>query len=232
MRNIKRILTICVFVAAIGLLTSVSGHAQCTQNQNEAVDCFVKNGVSTGLLVVPKGMTMSQYEAYGVSVSKVLQSPSTAIFVLGMASAAADAIPPTNANGTENLAAQNIFVNSIIAAGLKDDIIALPAQTTSTQMEEFARDLTLGMAGNAGVTISPGAILRALDGYILAATSSSGTVNWLQVTTSIASLVSALQTTGLMKLPATITVANIQQFALDTANAIVVYKQATGKGHL
>jgi hypothetical protein len=152
--------------------------------------------------------------------------------LLGMASAAADAVPPTNADGTENLAAQNTFVNGVIAAGLKDDIITLPAQTTSAQIEEFARELTLGMAGNAGVTISPGAFLRALDGYILAATSSTGTVNWLQVTTSIASLVSALQTTGLMKLPASITTVNVQQFALDTANAIVVYKLATGKAHL
>jgi hypothetical protein len=232
MRAIKRVLVIGVFVGVIGLLMSVSGQAQCTQNQNEAVDCFIKNGVSTGLLALPKGMTMSQYEAYGVSVSKVLQSPPTAIFLLGMASAAADAIPPTNADGTENLAAQNAFVNAIIAAGLKEDIITLPAQTTSAQIEEFARELTLGMAGNAGVSISPGAFLRALDGYVLAATSSSGTVNWLQVTTSIASLVSALQTTGLMKLPSTITAANVQQFALDTANAIVAYKVATGKAHL
>lgn len=232
MRNIKRILTISVCVGVIALLTSVSGHAQCTRSQNEAVDCFIKNGVSTGLLAVPTGMTMSQYEAYGVSISKVLQSPSAAIFLLGMAGAAADATPPTNADGTEDLAAQNAFVNAIVAAGLKDEIIKLPPQTTSAQIEEFARELTLGMAGNAGVSISPGAFLRALDGYILAATSSSGTVNWLQVTTSIASLVSALQTTGLMKLPSTITAANVQQFALDTANAIVAYKTATGKSHL
>ncbi len=232
MRHIKQILIMSVFVGAVGLLTSATGHAQCAGSQNEAVDCFIKNGVSTGLLAVPKGMTMAEYEAYGVSISKVLQSPSAAIFLLGMASAAADAVPPTNADGTEDLAAQNTFVNAIIAAGLKDEIITLPTQTTSAQIEEFARELTLGMAGNAGVTISPGAFLRALDGYILAATSTTGTVNWLQVTANITSLISALQTTGLMKLPAGITAANVQQFAVDTATAIVVYKVATGKAHL
>jgi hypothetical protein len=228
MRHIKRVL----IMGVLGLLVSLRGHAQCQVNQDAAVNCFVKNGVSTGLLAVPPGMTMTQYKSYGIAVSKVLQMPSSAVFLLGMAGATADAIPGLNANGTANQPAQDAFMNALIAAGLKDSIIALPAETTTAQLEQFARDLTAGMTGNAGVTISPGAFLRALDGYILAATSSSGTVDWLKVAASITSLVSALQTTGLMKLPSSITLANVQQFALDTSTAIVVYKTATGRAHL
>jgi hypothetical protein len=228
MRHINRIIVTGVF----GLLISVPSHAQCQQSQDAAVNCFVKNAVSTGLLVLPSGMTMSQYKSYGVAVSRVLQTPSAAIFLLGMAGATADAVPPTNADGTANQPAQDAFVNAMITAGLKNSIIALPSETSAAQLELFARELTWNMTGNAGVTISPGGFLRALDGYILAATSSSGTVDWLKVTASITSLVNALYTTGLMKLPAGVNVSNVQQFALDTANAIAVYKQATGKAHL
>ncbi len=234
MPHMKRIILTSILAGVIALLSSIPSRAQsdCTQNQNEAVDCFVRNGVSTGLLAVPSGMTLSQYKAYGVAVSKVLQRPSAAIFLLGMAGASADAIPPTNADGSANQAAQNTFVNAIIAAGLNDNIITLPSQTTTAQLQQFASQLTASMTGNPGVTISPGGFLRALDGFILGATSSTGVVNWLQVTTNITSLVSALQTTGLIKLPSGTTLANVEQFALDTASAIVVYKTATGKANL
>jgi hypothetical protein len=232
MRHIKRILVMGVFVGVLGLLTGVASHAQCTQNQNQAVDCFIKNGVSTGLLALPPGMTMSQYESYGVSVSKIMQSPSLAVFLLGVAGATADAIPPADANGTADQVAQNMFLYGILGAAMKDGIITLPAQTTSEQLVQFTRELAAGISENSGVTISAGAFLRALDGYIIAATSSSGVVNWSQVTASVASLTSALQSAGLIKLPANITLAHVQQFALDTANAIVAYEVATGRAHL
>jgi hypothetical protein len=234
MPHIKRVLAMGVSVGVFALLICAPGQAQrqCSGSQDQAVDCFVNNAVSTGLLAVPSGMTLSQYKSYGVAVSKVMQAPSAAIFLLGMAGAVADAAPATNADGTANQAAQDAFVNAIIAAGLKDNIITLPAETTSTQIEMIARELTVSMAGNSGVTISPGGFLRALDGYILAATPANGTINWLQVTTNITTLVSGLQTMGLIKLPAGITAANVEQFALDTATAIVVYKTATAKAHL
>jgi hypothetical protein len=233
MRHIKRIVITGVFVGVFGLLISQPGRAQsCTGNQDAAVDCFIKNGVSTGLLVVPKGMNSTQYRSYGVAISKILQTPSAAVFLLGMAGAIADAIPPTNANGTANEPARDVFVNAIVAAGMKGGIIKLPAETTSAQLQEFARDLTAAMASNGGVSISPGSLLRALDGYIVAATQSTGTVNWTQVTASISSLVAALQTTGLIRLPSSVTISNAQQFALDTANAIEVYKLATGRARL
>jgi len=184
------------------------------------------------LMIPPKGMTISQFKAYGVAVSKVVQSPSAMVFLLGMAGATADAVPPTNADGTANQAAQDAFVNAVVSAGLNDGIIALPPETTPAQLEQFARDLTAGMAANSGVTISPGAFLRALDGYIVAATLSNGTVNWQQVGTSISNLLGALAAAGLMKLPANITISNIQQFALGTAAGIQQYKQATGRANL
>jgi hypothetical protein len=233
MSHIKRVLAMGVSVAVFVLLTCASGQAQgCAGNQNEAVDCFVKNAVTTGLLALPSGMTMAQYKSYGVAISKIMQTPSAAIFLLGMAGAAADAAPPVNFNGVANQAAQDAFVNAIVAAGLNDGVIALPAGTTSAQLEMFARELTVSMAGSSGVTISPGGFLRMLDGYIVAATQTNGTINWTQVTTNIATLVTALETTGLIKLPAPVTVANVEQFALDAANAIVAYKTATGKAHL
>jgi hypothetical protein len=234
MPHIKRVLAMGVSVGVFALLICAPGRAQqqCNGNQDEAVDCFVKNAVTTGLLAIPKGMTMTQYKSYGVAISKIMQTPSAAIFLLGMAGAAADAVPPTNADGSANQAAQDTFVNAIVAAGLKNSIIALPPETTSTQLDMFARELTASMAGSSGVTISPGGFLRMIDGYILAATPANGTINWLQVTTNVTSLVSALQTTGLIKLPSGITIANVEQFALDTATAIVVYKTATAKAHL
>jgi hypothetical protein len=235
MRTINRILVISVFVGTIALLFSAPSRAQqrqqCSGSQDQAVDCFVSNGVTTGLLAVPSGMSLSQYKSYGVAVSKVMQSPSAAVFLLGMAGAAADAIPPTNADGSSNQAAQDTLVNAIITAGLNDNIITLPSETTATQFQQIARSLTQGMTGNPGVTISPGGFLRGLDGYTIAATS-GGTINWLAVTSSISGLVNMLQTTGLIKLPPGTTLANVQQFALDTASAIVVYKTATNKAHL
>jgi hypothetical protein len=233
MRRIKRIVITGVFVSIFGLLMSQPGIAQsCTGNQDDAVDCFIRNAVSTRLLVIPKGMTMTQFKSYGVAISKVLQSPPAAVFLLGMAGAIADAIPPSNLDGTVNQAAQDAFVNAIITAGLRDGIINLPVETTSAQLEQFARELTAGMTSNGGVSISPGAFLRVLDVYIVAATPLSGPVNWSQVTTNINILVSGLQTAGLIRLPASVTLSSIEQFALDTANAIEVYKLATGKAHL
>jgi hypothetical protein len=233
MRHMKRILITGVFVGVFGLLISQPGSAQsCTGNQDAAVNCFVNDGVLSGLLAIPKGMSLTQYQSYGVSISKVLQSPSATVFLLGMAWAIGDAIPALNADGTANQPAQDAFVNAIITAGMKDGIILLPAETTSAQLQQFARDLTAGMTTNGGVTISPGAFLRVLDGYILAATMRTGTVNWAQVTTNITSLVNGLQTAGLIKLPGSITIANVQQLALDTANAIEIYKIATGRTHL
>jgi hypothetical protein len=46
---------------------------------------------------------MSQFKAYGVSVSKIVQQQPTALAVVGLASAVADALPPTNASGSANV---------------------------------------------------------------------------------------------------------------------------------
>jgi hypothetical protein len=232
MRLINRILSINLFAVVIALMVSAPGYAQqrsnCTGNADLAVDCFVSNGVSVGLLEVPSGMTLGQYKSYGVAVSKVMQTPSAAVFLLGMAAAAADAAPGKNLDGTLNQAAQDTLVNAIISAGLNNNIIALPAESTTSQVQQIARSITQGMSGNPGVMISPGAFLRLLDGYTTAATS-GGVINWAAVTTNISGLVNMLQTTGLIKLPTGITLANVQQFAVDTAHGIVAYKTATNK---
>ncbi len=84
-------------------------------------------------------------------------------------------------------------------------------------------------AANAGVTISPGALLRFLDSYIVTATAADGTVVWPNVQASISSFVDGLVNSGLVKLPADLTPDNVKSFAYDVALAIQDYKDATGK---
>jgi hypothetical protein len=235
MRYTNRILAMSLIAAMFALMVSAPGHAQqrqqCTGNSDQAVNCFVSNGVSVGLLELPSGMTLTQYKSYGVAVSKVMQTPSAAVFLLGMAAAAADAGPATNVDGSANQSAQDNLVNAIVSAGLNNSIITLPSEATVAQVQQIARSITQGMTGNPGVMISPGAFLRTLDAYTISATS-GGVTNWTAVTANISGLVNMLQATGLIKLPAGITLANVQQFAIDTAHGIVAYKTATNKPNL
>jgi hypothetical protein len=230
MRFSKQIL----IVGALGVMVGLpcAGWAQCTSSQDAAVACFVKNAVSTHLAVVPPGMSQWAYKAYGVAVSKFVQDSKTVAVVFGMTSAIGDALPPTNVNGTPNQAAQDAAVNAIMDAALKDGIITLPSGTTADQLKQMARDMTGALAQNSGISVSPGLVLRTLDTYLVAATSSTGDVNLLQVTSGVSNLVSNLLASGLMKLPTNITAGNITQFALDVTMAIDQYKRATGKARL
>lgn len=61
------------------LVAVLPGRAQtnCASNQGAAVECFVGNAVKTQLATVPAGMTLAEYEAYGVAVSRILQTHHT-----------------------------------------------------------------------------------------------------------------------------------------------------------
>ena len=217
------------------LLVVVPAQAQkgvCTLSPNAAVDCFVRNGVSTGLLAVPPGMNLAQYRAYGIAVSNVLQTPSTALFLLGTSGAVADAMPPANADGSPNQAAQEAAVNAIVDSALRNGLITLPQGVTGDQLKLFARNLCAAMPQNNGVNLSPGALLRLLDSFVVSATGAGGTVGWVQVSSSISPVVDGLISSGLLKLPAGVTANNVKQFALDVAMTIQDYKIATGRTKL
>jgi hypothetical protein len=74
-------------------------------------------------------------------------------------------------------------------------MISLPANTTANQLKLLARQVTATIDQNTGVVISPGALLRVLDSYLISA-ASGGTVDWAQVPTNISNLVDGLVSAG------------------------------------
>jgi hypothetical protein len=222
---------LCVALLLAGARPVQAQSGQCNSSQSAAVQCFVKNAVNTGLATLPPGMTLTQFQAYGVTVSTIVQNPTLVVFLMGMTAAAADALPPTNADATANQAAQDNAVNSIVDAGLNTGLISLPANTNASQLKLLARELTASINQNAGVVISPGALLRVLDSYLTSSTS-AGTIDWAQVSTDISTLVDGLVSAGLLKLPANLSASNVKQFAYSMAVAIENYKLATGKATL
>jgi hypothetical protein len=208
-------------------------HAQggCASAPDAAVQCFVGNAVRANLVTLQYGMTMSQFKAYGVSVSKIVQQQPTALAVVGLASAVADALPPTNADGSANAAAQTAAVNAIVDAGIADNFITVPTETNSQDLKWFSLDLVKAMNTNNGILLSPGTMLRVIDSYVVTATT-SGTVNWTQVNSGVATMITNFAGAGLLKLPATITTAQAIQFAQSLAQITYTYKTSTGRTSL
>jgi hypothetical protein len=200
----------------------------CASGQDAAVQCFVGNAVRTRLVTLQYGMTMSQYKAYGVSVSKIVQQQPTALAVVGLASAVADALPPTNANGSANQAAQTAAIDSIVEAGIANNFLTLPAQTTSQDLKWFSLDLVNVMNTNNGILLSPGTMLRVIDSYVVTA-NVNGQINWTQANSGIATMITNFASAGLLKLPATISINQAVQFAQSLAQITYGYKTATGR---
>jgi hypothetical protein len=212
---------------------AVRADNKCADSPDAAVKCFVKNAVKSGLAAKPQGMTMSQYKAYGVSVSRIVQTPPTLVFLLGTMGAAADALPPVNADGvTPNAAAQEHAVGAIVDAALKAAFISLPQGSKRVHLKMFALSVADTMGQNTGVTISPGALLRLLDSYLVGARSADGAVDWATVQTQINSLVDGLAQSGLLRLPNGVSSDGVKQFANDVAVAIDAYKAATMRSRL
>jgi hypothetical protein len=213
-----------------------TAHAQsfipCTVSQSAAVKCFVNNAVTTDILTMPAGMTATGYQNYAVAVLRIVQSTNTSVVLLGTTSAIADAMPPANENGMPNETAQANAINSIVGAEINAGLIVLPTQTTQAQLEMFAQQTAANMSGFTGVSLSPGSVLRLIDSYIITATSTSGTVNWTQVDASLVTAVNNLNSSGLMKLPSTVTQSQFTTFVENVAQAISTYKTATGKKSL
>ena len=225
--NLKNIVLVGVCLLVPSAAPSLRAQS-CSSGQDAAVQCFVGNAVRTNLVTLQYGMSMSQFKAYGVSVSKIVQQQPTALAVVGLASAVADALPPTNVNGSANLAAQTAAINSIVDAGIANNFLTLPADTTSQDLKWFSLDLVNVMNTNNGILLSPGTMMRVIDSYVVTSTA-SGTVNWTQANSGIATMITNFASAGLLKLPATITTTQAIQFAQSLAQITYTYKTTTGR---
>jgi hypothetical protein len=228
--NLKNIVLAGVCLMLVSVAPPLRAQGSCVSGPDAAVECFVGNAVHAKLVTMQFGMTMSQFKAYGVSVSKIVQQQPTALAVVGLSSAVADALPPTNANGSANVAAQTAAVNSIVDAAIADDIITVPTETTSQDLKWFSLDLVSAMNANNGILLSPGTMLRVIDSYVVTAT--SGTVNWTQANSGIATMITNFASAGLLKLPTTVTTAQAIQFAQSLAQVTYTYRTATSRASL
>lgn len=227
----KPILAGVCLAAALLCVPRATPAQNCASAPNAAVECFMGNAVRSNLLTLQYGMTMSQFKSYGVSVSKIVQTPTTSLAAVVLASAVADAMPATNATGSANPAAQTAAMNSIVDGAVANNFMVLPADTTSQDMKWFSLDLLNAMNTPNGIVLSPGTMLRMIDSYIVSSTT-NGTVNWTQANAGIATMMTNLASSGLLKLPPTITQAQSIQFAQSLAQAIATYKSATGRTSL
>ena len=78
------------------------------------------------------------------------------------------------------------------------------------------------------ILLSPGTLLRIIDTYVVPQTS-NGSVNWTVVNSNLASMVGNLSTLGLLKLPSSMTAAQVTAFAQSLALIIYDYKVATAR---
>jgi hypothetical protein len=205
----------------------------CTASQQAAVECFVANAVTTNLTKPRYGMTLVQFQAYGAAISTILQTHHTYLMLVGLSSAVADAMPPTNANGSVNAAAQAAAVNQIVSAAVTNQLANIPVGTNLQDLQWFSLDVTTAMNDSNGVMtlLTPGVSLRMIDSYIVSATA-NGTVNWTTANSGISAAVQNLITSGLMKIPAGMTQAGIVSFAEEIAQSIYTYKVATNRATL
>jgi hypothetical protein len=230
----KKCAVLVIFFSLAAVFCSTSTQAQtpsnCKASQADAVECFVANAVSTGLAKPTHGMTLAQYEQYGVAVNSILQTNHTYIVLLGLSSAVADSMPPTNANGSENSSAQNAAVGVIVTAAVSDHLISLPAGVSVTQLQYFCMDIVAAMNDNSGylALLTPGVSFRMVDSYVVSSTV-NGTVNWSDVNSGLAAAVNNLIKSGLIKVPSGVTAQDIEWFSDAMAKAIYTYKTSTGR---
>jgi hypothetical protein len=233
--NSKTLAWLGVFVgmamAVAAPVYSQTPSASCSTSQNAAVKCFVTSAVQTKLLALHDGMTLAQFEAYGVAVSKIMQEQQTYVVLGAMASAISDAMPPTDSNGAADPAAQQTANESIVLAEIQNGIVTVPPNVTSIQMVDFSEDVVTAMNQNQGLSLSPGMLLRVIDSYVVTATS-NGVVNWTQSNTALSGLVTSLINTGVLKLPSSITEAQVQKFIQELSQIVYNYCRQTGRTSL
>lgn len=202
----------------------------CTSSQQAAIQCFVSNAVTTKLTHTRYGMTLPQFEAYGVAVNDILQMHRTYLMLVGESSAIADAMPPTNASGTANQAAQDLAVTQFVNAAIATQMAHTSATVTQQDLDWFSLDITNAMNDNQGLMtmLTPGVSLRIIDSYIVTGTT-NGTVNWTTVDASLSTAVDNFIASGMMKVPAPITTTEVKTFVTMVAHSIAEYKVSTGR---
>jgi len=234
--QLRKIILAVVFLIVATSLVSRSASAQstnCTASQQAAVQCFVANAVATDLTQPRYGMTLTQFEAYGVAVSHILQTHHTYLMLVGTSSAIADAMPPTNVSGTANQAAQDMAVTQIVSAAVSNGLANTSEFATLQDLQWFSLDITGAMNNNNDVfeMLTPGVSLRIIDSYIVTGTS-NGTVNWTTVDASLSTAVDNFIASGMMKVPAPMTTAQLKSFINTLAHVIYDYKVSTGRKSL
>ena len=183
MRALVSRITVLILALAFAAISPPRMRAQatppnCTASSDAAVQCFVANAVTTGLTQPRYGMTLAQFQAYGVAVTKILQTDQTYLVLVGLSSAIADALPPTNADGTYNTSAQDTAIAQIVAAAATDGFVWPPSGTDLQDLQWFVQDLVNAMNVNQQVLqiLTPGVTLRIIDSYIITGTGSDGTI--------------------------------------------------------
>ena len=173
-------------------------------------------------------MTLAQFQSYGFAVSQILQTHQTYVVLVAISSAIADALPPTNADGTPNQAAQDAAIAATVNASTRWGFATPPQGATVTDLEHFSMDVTRAMNGSNGVLelLTPGISLRIIDSYIVTATS-DGTTNLTELHSSLATAIRNFVSSGLMKVPPGLTLTQVDSFANSLAWVISTYKAAT-----
>jgi hypothetical protein len=240
MRVLVPKVTLLVLVLAAAAASPRRARAQttappnCTASSDAAVQCFVANAVTTGLTQPRYGMTLAQFQDYGVAVTKILHTDQTYLVLAGLSSAIADALPPTNSDGSFNTAAQDTAIAQIVAAAATEGFVWPPSGTDLQDLQWFTQDLVNAMNANQQVLqiLTPGVTLRIIDSYIITGTGSDGTVNWPQVNDSLTTLVANFISSGLVHLTPSLTTAQITSFVTGLAQIISTYKVSTNRAAL
>jgi hypothetical protein len=231
--GVKRSVLLGVCLGAAACAAPAMNAQNCTASKQAAIECFVANAVTTKITEPRYGMTLPEFKAYGVAVSEILQSNHTYIVLIGISSAIADAMPPKNLGASTNQSAQNLAVAQIVNAVIAGGFAPLPSGVTAQQLQWFTLDLVNAMNDNGGMMqmLTPGVGLRIIDSYVVTGTS-NGSVNWPLVDASLTSAVQSFISSGLMRIPAGHTPAQVETFVSLVAQAIYAYKVSTNRATL
>jgi len=229
------LLCACWLLASLYALP-LRAQTNCAADASAAIECFVANAVATNLTALRHGLTLAQFQAYGVAVSQILHTHHSYLMLLATASSVADAMPPIDASGTPHQAAQTAALDEIVAAEVSTGFASLPQGVVLQDLQWFAEDVAAPMNNNQGYLqlLTPGAALRLLDTYVVAATTAGiggapSTVDWQKVETSISNAVDSFTSAGIIMIPPGEAATKLKTLMRDVAGAIFTYKTATGR---
>ncbi|MGH9700456.1 MAG: hypothetical protein ACRD5R_10510, partial [Candidatus Acidiferrales bacterium] len=116
-------------------------------------------------------------------------------------------------------------------------LINVGGVVTAQDAQWFVLDIVGAMNVNNGYMslLTPGISMRLIDTALLTATTGSGTsasVNWSQADSTISTGFQSFVTSGLVKIPSGLTSSMMISFLESAAQAIVTYKNSTGRAKL